>query len=260
MSINIVRGTTQKPASSWNLARILAATPDLSGQLFIGFPIIGAATGSYSIDALLVSEQNGILIFDLVEGTDAGDYQRRQDDAYNKLESKLKVYPQLIDRRQLRIPIETISFAPGIPNLPDQIENYLFTNNDTTTDALKQLPKSNLDEDVYRATLSAVESITTVRQNRARRTIQQEDSLGARLKRLENSIATLDHQQSTAAIETVEGVQRIRGLAGSGKTIVLALKATYLHAQHPEWRIAVTFNTRSLKGFFIDCYIIFPLK
>ena len=49
-------------------------------------------------------------------------------------------------------------------------------------------------------------------------------------------------------IETVEGVQRIRGLAGSGKTVVLALKAAYLHAQHPEWKIAVTFNTRSLKG------------
>ena len=30
----------------------------------------------------------------------------------------------------------------------------------------------------------------------------------------------------------------------------MALKAAYLHAQHPEWRIAVTFNTRSLKGYF----------
>ena len=45
--------------------------------------------------------------------------------------------------------------------------------------------------------------------------------------RLEKSIATLDQQQNRAAIETVEGVQRIRGLAGSGKTIVLAIKAAY---------------------------------
>ena len=51
-------------------------------------------------------------------------------------------------------------------------------------------------------------------------------------------------------IETARGVQRIRGLAGSGKTIVLALKAAYLHAQQPTWRIGVTFNTRSLKGTF----------
>ena len=77
-----------------------------------------------------------------------------------------------------------------------------------------------------------------------------ENSRGAKLKRLEDSIATLDNRQSRAVIETVNGVQRIRGLAGSGKTIVLALKAAYLHVQHPDWRIAVTFNTRSLKGQF----------
>ncbi len=70
------------------------------------------------------------------------------------------------------------------------------------------------------------------------------------MKRLEESIANLDALQSRAVIETVQGVQRIRGLAGSGKTIILALKAAYLHIQHPEWKIAVTFNTRSLKAQF----------
>lgn len=49
-----------------------------------------------------------------------------------------------------------------------------------------------------------------------------------------------------AAFEIPEGPQCIRGLAGSGKTVVLALKAAYLHSQHPEWNIAVTFYTRSL--------------
>src|SRR3546814_13440107 len=39
-------------------------------------------------------------------------------------------------------------------------------------------------------------------------------------------------------------------LAGSGKTIVLALKAAYLHTQYPNWRIAVTFHTRARKGQF----------
>ena len=74
--------------------------------------------------------------------------------------------------------------------------------------------------------------------------------MGAKLKKLEDSIAILDHRQNRAVIETVDGVQRIRGLAGSGKTIILALKAAYLHIQNPDWRIAVTFNTRSLKGQF----------
>ena len=118
MSIEVVRGTTQKPASSRELARLLESVPDLSGQLFIGYPILGTSTGSHPIDALLVSVDGGVVIFDLVEGTDPGDYKDRQDDSYNKLEAKLKVYPQLMDRRKLRVPVETISFAPGVPTLP----------------------------------------------------------------------------------------------------------------------------------------------
>ena len=250
MSIDVVRGTTQKPASSRELVRLLTSIPDLSGQLFIGYPILGTSTGSYPIDALLVSEDGGVVIFDLVEGPDAGGYQHRQDDSYNKLEAKLKVYPQLMDRRDLRVPMETISFAPGVPTLPQNGDGYRIANSQTIVDAIRQIKEKKLENDLYRFTLSAIESISTIRHSRARRNVEQPNSFGAQLKRLEDSIATLDHQQSTAVIETVEGVQRIRGLAGSGKTIVLALKATYLHAQHPEWRIAVTYNTRSLKGFF----------
>ena len=53
MSIDVVMGTTQKPASSRALASTLANSHDLSGRLFIGYPIIGTAAGSYPIDALL---------------------------------------------------------------------------------------------------------------------------------------------------------------------------------------------------------------
>ncbi len=35
------------------------------------------------------------------------------------------------------------------------------------------------------------------------------------------------------------------------KTVVLALKATYLHATNPDLDIAVTFNTQALKDQFI---------
>ena len=78
------------------------------------------------------------------------------------------------------------------------------------------------------------------------------DSKGAILKNIEKNIANLDQWQKKAAIEVPEGPQRIRGLAGSGKTVVLALKAAYLHAQHPDWDILVTYHTRSLNQQFID--------
>ncbi len=42
------------------------------------------------------------------------------------------------------------------------------------------------------------------------------------------------------------GPQRIRGIAGSGKTILLCQKAALMHLAHPEWDIALIFFTQSL--------------
>ena len=83
----------------------------------------------------------------------------------------------------------------------------------------------NASTELYERTLSAIQNISAVRRARTPRHISSPQSRGAKLGHLEDSIATLDMLQSKAVIETVDGVQRIRGLAGSGKTIVLALKA-----------------------------------
>lgn len=248
MSVSITRGTSRKPVSSEKLVNLLSRQPDLSGQLFIGYPIIRSPEGGRPIDALWISADKGIVIFDLIEGTDTSDYGLRQDDTANKLEAKLRTHRELMDRRKLRIPIHAISFAPGVNNQSVSAD-YPLANATSLLQALEAFTWGG-DGEIYKRAVSAIESISTIRQSRTRRTINRENSRGAKLKRLEDAIATLDQTQSKAVIETVEGVQRIRGLAGSGKTIVLALKAAYLHALHPDWRIAVTFNTRSLKGLF----------
>lgn len=251
MSIDIVRGASSKPATSQALGSLMSTLTDLSGQLFIGYPIIATPDGRHPIDALLITPDKGIVIFDLIEGTDTGDYGVRQDDSANKLEARLKTHRELMRGRNLRIEIHTISFAPGISNPISQAQNdYPIANSSSLLQNLRSFTWGESDIEVYKKTLSAIESISTIRKSGAKRTIMQEASRGSKLKRLEDSISTLDNMQIKAVIETVEGVQRIRGLAGSGKTIVLALKAAYLHAQHPKWRIGVTFNTRSLKGHF----------
>lgn len=253
MSIEIVWGTNRNPVASQELVQLLSHQIGFSGQLFVGYPIIGTSEGRHVIDALLVSKDKGVIVFDLIEGQgpDARGYESRQDDSANKLEARLRLNRVLVQRRKLRIPIHAISFAPGV-NTPEKYakNDYPIANGNTLVRELKRFEWSNPERNTYETTLSVLQSISTIRQGRTRRGIKQENSRGDKLKRLEAAIATLDNRQSKAVIETVEGVQRIRGLAGSGKTIVLALKAAYLHAQHPEWRIAVTFNTRSLKGYF----------
>lgn len=252
-NISIVQGTNSKPVSSNALTNFFSSTDNIDGELFIGYPIISSPHGRYPIDAIWVSPVKGIIIFDLIEGRDLENYDIKQDDDANKIEARLKTYRELVDRRNLVIPIHTISFAPGVENnlLESRyIESYPLVNEESIQTELNKFEWTNKEVHHYEFTLSALQSISTIRRSKTKRLVKNKNSRGAKLKNLEESIATLDNIQGKAVIETVKGVQRIRGLAGSGKTIVLALKAAYLHAQHPDWRIGVTFHTRSLKGQF----------
>ena len=84
--------------------------------------------------------------------------------------------------------------------------------------------------------------------NRKRRPTKRQDSKAAYLRKVEEKIKTFDIQQHRVAVQTPEGAQRIRGLAGTGKTIVLAQKAAYMHVQNPDWKIVFTFYSQSLYG------------
>lgn len=53
-----------------------------------------------------------------------------------------------------------------------------------------------------------------------------------------------DLQQELIAKTTPPGAQRIRGIAGSGKTVLLAQKAANMHLRHPDWDIALVFSAR----------------
>jgi superfamily I DNA and RNA helicase len=198
-----------------------------------------------------LSPQYGVVIFDVVEGPDVGAYTERQDEFYNKLKAKLSNYPALLKRRDLIAEITTVTFAPATRVEGAGSNGYRIFGRDNANaiiDFVKEIDWAH--KSTFPDLAGAIQSLSTIRKGRKRREVSREDSRGSTLKALEDSIANLDVDQAAAVIETVEGVQRIRGLAGSGKTIVLALKVAYLHAQHPDWKIGVTFNTRSLKGQF----------
>lgn len=249
--ISITRGVNKKPVTTDLLGQRLEAMTGIKGVAFTGYPLIATPDGKYSIDATLISPDKGIVLFDLIEGGNVGNYAERQDDLANKIEARLKLHRELVKGRNLLVPLSVISFAPAIENTTNlSIEGYPLVNEHELAAVLNDLNWPEGNDKLYRMTVSAIESLSSIRKSRSKREIIRADSRGAKLKLLEDSIATLDHRQNKAVIETIEGVQRIRGLAGSGKTIVLALKAAYLHTQYPNWRIAVTFHTRSLKGQF----------
>lgn len=248
----VVRGTNDKPAASEMLAEFFESDPNspTGGELFIGYPITTAAEGKRPIDAVYVSPTIGVVVFDVVEGPELGDFAERQDDHLRRVDVKLRSHRDLVHRRTLLIAINTITYAPALGNLLEVDPVYPVAGTTGLAAILSNLEAEAPSQDVYAHTISALQSVSGIRRAATVRSVSAPHSRGSVLKALESSIATLDAQQSSAVIETARDVQRIRGLAGSGKTVVLALKAAYLHAQHPDWRIAITFQTRSLRAQF----------
>ena len=78
------------------------------------------------------------------------------------------------------------------------------------------------------------------------RVLTHNQTRGSILVKLRSHVCELDWQQEHIGKEIPPGPQRIRGIAGSGKTILLCQKAAHIHLKHPDWKIAFVFFSRSL--------------
>ncbi|MFM6408669.1 MAG: helicase, partial [Microcystis sp.] len=120
--VNVIRGSSAKPVSSQRLAKYFEERTDLEGTLYIGYPIIGTPQGGYQIDALLVSRQPGIIIFNIDEGKNYDlDIEGTQDESITKLEAKLLSYKELVQKRKLMVNISVATYAPIWNNYPEGI-------------------------------------------------------------------------------------------------------------------------------------------
>lgn len=232
------------------LEKILNKRNDLSGYLYRGFPILSTSEHHITLDSVLCTEQFGVVIFHFLEGKEIPvDLIDIVDEVHLKVSSKLSELSELTVNRRLAVPVSSVVFAPSVTeqNNDEKLEERLCLSRNAE-DINKYIEQEKWDRpDLLKCVLSRLQSLTSLKHRRRRGYVIKDDSKGAVLKQLENKLATLDDSQTNAVLETVSGVQRIRGLAGSGKTVVLARKIAHLHAQNPSWKIAVTFNSRSLK-------------
>ena len=66
------------------------------------------------------------------------------------------------------------------------------------------------------------------------------------IKYIESKLKILDENQQKIAFAVPDGPQRLRGLAGTGKTVLLAKRIAKIHIKHPDWTIGFVFFTKSL--------------
>jgi superfamily I DNA and RNA helicase len=249
--LQIVIGQNKRNMLAQEALMNVTKKANLVGTLYLGYPIIATADHMVTLDGLLTTREHGVVAIDFLS-PDANaapeEVRERQDDAYNAVYRKLLDYKPLVNKRSLAVPVEVLSFGPQEVNLPD--EDLVCAGPDSILEKLNLF--QGISDDQLRLVNAAIQRVTTIKPAAKRLNVEKPNSRGAIIKRIEREIANLDQWQKSAAIECPDGPQRIRGLAGSGKTIVLALKAAYLHAANPEWDIALTFHSRALYQQFRD--------
>lgn len=84
------------------------------------------------------------------------------------------------------------------------------------------------------------------------RVLAPQQSKGKILEKIREYSYQLDLKQEKIAKQIPSGIQRIKGIAGSGKTILLCQKAAHLTLKYPDWKIALVFFSRSLYQQIIE--------
>jgi len=250
MAFDVVRGNIKNLAASESLIQAISAMDthkQIEGTLFLGYPLSATYESSVTIDGLLITKDKGLIVFIFNDKT--VDMFEQQDLMFYQLTNALTKYERLRKRRELAFVPNVITLFPP-DSCPENNETYLFCDVDSLEFEYFELP--DFDPDLYEILVESLQKISSMKPKKKRPNVVRDDSFGGIIKKIEAEIANLDQWQKKAAYEVCEGPQRIRGLAGSGKTVVLALKAAYMHSEHPEWNIAVTFYTRSLSQQFKD--------
>lgn len=219
--------------------------PAVCGEVYLGYPIYidEIAQRQTCVDVAIIS-RIGVFIINIVK-TAITDYGQIQDDIYAKVESKFKKQPFLFKRKKLVFDFFTITYS--VPHLQELDEYPLVTNvNELLTyiDSVKE--DKEFDDDLYEKILSGIQEAYGINIHKERGMVREGTKAFA-ISQMSSLIEKYDSRQMEAILSDTAGIQRIRGMAGSGKTIILARKAVELHTAHPDWDIVVTYSTRTLK-------------
>lgn len=221
---------------------------DIDTEIYLGYPIYinEVLNTTTNVDIAIVSKI-GVFIINILENN-VFNYGELQDEIYSKVESKFKKQPHLFKQRKLIFDFYAITYCEN----QSEEEGYPLAYN---VNDLMNFVNSNsniemyFNDDTYRNIISALQEANGINDRRLIEDVK-EGTKASYINKMNNIVEKYGASQMEAILSDVDGIQRIRGMAGSGKTVVLARKAVELHTAHPDWDIVVTYSTRSLKKQF----------
>lgn len=195
---------------------------------------------------LILSIDYGVLIFQCTDD-DLSVAIENVDQVYTFLDASFRKSSFLRKtKRSLTFPLETILFQYTADS--EEIDSLIIQKLADLPLSLEQ--SEPIDQDTFDEVRSIIEGAKAI--GTAYKGKQSHITAGAKgtlVAQINGTIRNFDVEQRKVSLNLVNGPQRVRGLAGSGKTIVLAMKAAQIHLANPDKLILFTFHTKSLLGF-----------
>jgi len=142
---------------------------------------------------------------------------------------------------------QMINDAIATEEIDDSLANVIFVNRSEF-----YIEKNKLDK---------IDSLleNTDRSNQRTKSIKQPKTVSDFIKKSLEYTFKLDETQRRVAMQVPDGPQRIRGLAGTGKTVILSMKAALAHKDFPDYKMLFVFNTQSMynqiQKYISDYYV-----
>lgn len=227
-----------------------------SPTFYYDFPLFRDDTNQlFRSKAVLASKSHGLILIGIVDDpSDDGSFTK-SDKETSQIDAIL--YGKFLrsnilrrSKRALTFSISAIIYSPEADT--DLSATHLENPTATTFIQLRNFigenkSETSLNDEQWEEITSLLEGAKGLSRTETRDISNlKPDSKAFFLHKLEQKIKNFDREQRRAAISVVDGPQRIRGIAGSGKTIVLAMKAAHLHLANPDALILFTFWTKAL--------------
>lgn len=214
--------------------------------LYYMFPIYSGNidTGKIKTTLLLLSANYGVFYFDTVQSDEnVSGAEDRINELYSCIANCFLRNPKLKrGRNALKYDIITVIVSNKDY---DVSEDFVITSIEGLKNVLDETSQK-IEEDTFCLMQSCIEGTILSKKKVVRKSDFGKVTKGGILTEIESHIARFDLEQKEAALAEINGPQRIRGLAGSGKTIVLTQKAAMYHLNHPDDKILYTYYTKSL--------------
>jgi superfamily I DNA and RNA helicase len=218
--------------------------------VFCKFPLFREEESLLVSKLVLVSQNHGAILISTPDNpADLRAEATRVEGTFNQVFARLVRYPKLRNgRAQLAFSLDAFVWTPEKPVDPNLQGSELIVGFAELKKKLGSLatPKPIAPE-VFEELISVIDgSKALLRPSERDTTNIKPTTKAAQIVTLEEEIRRFDRDQRLAYMTEVTGPQRVRGLAGSGKTVVLAMKAAITAIRNPTATIAFTYYTKSL--------------